>query len=231
MEHKYYYSLHNNVCWKYFKTRGWKIVLLQKYLQILNWIKSNHQTPERSTKGKKCWMFYEATIYLKDSSWSLSIILRLDGTLYSVICCMLQIINWRFQYKIFDFTLSQQTISKLFVFILTLKSQHTKTRLKSFVKQEGTFYKGKIIYISIHWLLQYLQLQARQWLMETLFAPKKTSKKLPEWKESEGKLKSRLIPVLSSLGMTTKCGEFLYKVVFIFIKMSGCISLLSSARR
>ena len=63
----------------------------------------------------------------------------------SVICCMLQIINWRrFQLEIFDFTLSQQTISKLFVFILTLKSQHTKTRLKSFVRQEH--FKGKIIY-------------------------------------------------------------------------------------
>ena len=58
---------------------------------------------------------------------------------------MLQIINRRFQLKIFDFTLSQQTIFKLFVFILTLKSQHHKNEAKIICKA-GTFYKGKIIY-------------------------------------------------------------------------------------
>ena len=91
---------------------------------------------------------------------------------YSVICCMLQIINWRrFQLKIFDFTLSQQTISKLFVFILTLKSQHTKTRLKSFVRLEH--FKGKIIYFYPLTPTVLTVTESSQWLMETLFAPKK----------------------------------------------------------
>ena len=148
----------------------------------LNQIKSPNSSKvnKQEVKSLQCLMNQQ---FIKRIPISQYVILSEAGW-NSIICCVLQIINWRFQLKIFDFTLSQQTISKLFVFILTLKSQHTKTRLKSFVRRQEHSIRAKL-YISIHWLLQYLQLQASQWLMETLFAPKK----LPRNFRSEKNLK------------------------------------------
>ena len=86
-------------------------------------------------------MFDEATIYLK---------------------------NWRFQLEIFDFTLSQQTIPKLFVFYFNSKESTRKNEAKIICKA-GTFYKGKIIFIDSCSTYSY---SPAKWLMETLFAPK-----------------------------------------------------------